>query len=120
MRRAALFVLSYPFFQGERMSKPNLKSQAKRKRELAKLGKRQAKDEKRALKKAEQRTGPEVPVVAPVVAAAPAPAKPKSALAAILAGQPVITAPVAAKPLTLEAAVERWKNSKIGAAKPRR
>ena len=100
------------------MSKPNLKSQAKRKRELAKLGKRQAKDEKRALKKAELRTGPEVPVVAPVVAAAPA--KPKSALAAILAGQPVITAPVAAKPLTLEAAVERWKNSKVGAAKPRR
>jgi hypothetical protein len=32
----------------------------------------------------------------------------------------VITAPVAAKPLTLQAAVERWKNSKVGAAKPRR
>ena len=38
------------------MSKPNLKSQAKRKRELAKLGKRQAKDEKRALRKAERAT----------------------------------------------------------------
>ncbi len=102
------------------MSKPNLKSQAKRKRELAKLGKRQAKDEKRALKKAELRPGSEVPVVAPAAVAAAAPAKPKSALAAILAGQPVIAAPVAAQPLTLQAAVERWKNSKVGAAKPRR
>jgi hypothetical protein len=100
------------------MSKPNLKSQAKRKRELAKLGKRQAKDDKRAAKKAELRPGADVPVVAAAVAAPPA--KPKSALAAILAGQPVITAPVAAKPLTLEAAVERWKNSKVGAVKPRR
>ena len=35
------------------MSKQNFKSQAKRKRELAKLDKRTAKDQKRAAKKAE-------------------------------------------------------------------
>jgi transposase len=45
------------------MAKPNLKSQAKRKRELAKKDKRQAKDEKRALRKAERtaRTAGEEP-----------------------------------------------------------
>ena len=36
------------------MSKPNLKAQAKRKRELAKKERRAAKDEKRALRKAER------------------------------------------------------------------
>ena len=36
------------------MSKQNFKSQAKRKRELAKLDKRQAKDQKRAQKRADE------------------------------------------------------------------
>jgi hypothetical protein len=68
------------------MSKPNLKSQAKRKRELAKLGKRQAKDQKRAERKAE-RAGPgDV-----VVTAAPAPTAPPAR-----AAQPGIRAAVAA------------------------
>jgi hypothetical protein len=40
------------------MAKPNLKAQAKRKRELAKKQKRAAKDEKRALRKAERTAQP--------------------------------------------------------------
>ncbi|HUQ50901.1 MAG TPA: hypothetical protein VM692_01690 [Gammaproteobacteria bacterium] len=80
----------------------NFKSQAKRKRELAKLDKRQAKDQKRALRKAE-RSG-EAP--APEVAVAPKPVH-----------QPSNPTPTAArKPLTLAEAVERWKSSKV--AKP--
>ena len=45
------------------MSKQNFKSQAKRKRELAKLDKRTAKDQKRAAKKAEN----SVDVVTPLL-----------------------------------------------------
>lgn len=83
------------------MSKPNLKSQAKRKRELAKLGKRQAKDDKRAQRRAE-RSGEAVPVAA---------AQPANAIAGV---QPT------AAPRALSA-LERWKSAKPAAAsKPRR
>ena len=87
----------------------NFKSQAKRKRELAKLDKRQAKDQKRALRKAE-RSGADAaaPVVVTAPLARPMPAEHRSA---------VLTAP-AHQPLTLAQAVERWKNTKV--AKPKR
>jgi hypothetical protein len=84
-----------------------LKTQSKRIRELAKQNKRRAKDEKRALRKAE-RSGP---VVADVPAAvAPAPLAKPSANQAALAPS---------KPLTLAEAVERWKNTKVVKAKGR-
>jgi hypothetical protein len=88
----------------------NFKSQAKRKRELAKLDKRQAKDQKRALRKAE-RSGADV--AAPVAATAspiarPMPADHRAAM---------VTAPVH-QPMTLAQAVERWKNTKV--AKPKK
>jgi hypothetical protein len=86
------------------MSKQNFKSQAKRKRELAKLDKRQAKDQKRAARRGD----PADPAVAVAVAPALAVAVPLGTRAA---------APVAPKPLTLAEAVERWKNTKI--AKPK-
>jgi len=60
------------------MSKPNLKSQAKRKRELAKKDKRAQKDEKRAVRKAERSgrsgdevTAPEPEPVGPALAVPP-------------------------------------------------
>lgn len=86
----------------------HLKSQAKRKRELAKLDKRTAKDQKRAQRKAER--------------AGPSPAATATATATISAAPPVPAATVAAahKPLTLQSAVERWKNSRVAPAKPRR
>jgi hypothetical protein len=85
------------------MSKQNFKSQAKRKRELAKLDKRQAKDQKRALKRAEEG--------GPVVAVAVTPAAPVAARGA---------APVAApKPFSLAEAVERWKTTKVVKARVR-
>ena len=91
------------------MSKPNLKSQAKRKRELAKLDKRQAKDLKRAEKRAERAgTGD---VVTAVVTPTPQIARVVPAGARVAA-----VAPPAPKPLTLAAAVEQWKSAKI--AKP--
>jgi hypothetical protein len=84
------------------MSKQNFKSQAKRKRELAKLDKRQAKDQKRAAKKAEgSDTG--------VVVAAVAPVGPSLAVSRAVA--PAATP--APAPLTLAQVVERWKNTKI-------
>jgi len=90
------------------MSKQNLKSQAKRKRELAKLGKRQAKDEKRALRKAERSepvaTG--VPAARPAVVGAAPPPK-----VALVGARPAAAPPPA--PLTLAAAVQRWKTSKV-------
>jgi hypothetical protein len=83
------------------MSKPNLKSQAKRKRELAKLGKRQAKDEKRALRKAERAGSPE-PVSSP--ASSPTGAK----------------TPLPGAPQSLAEAARRWAESKAPTTKPRR
>jgi hypothetical protein len=83
----------------------NFKSQAKRKRELAKLDKRQAKDQKRALRKAEK-SGVTV-AAAPAVAIVAVPKPPSLGRFALPAAAPV------AKPLTLEEAVQRWKTSKI-------
>jgi hypothetical protein len=89
----------------------NFKSQAKRKRELAKLDKRQAKDQKRAIRKAE-RSGLGVDVApAPAVVAAPQ-------LAVARDRPPPPGAVAARKPLTLAEAVERWKNTKV--AKPKK
>jgi hypothetical protein len=88
------------------MPKQNFKSHEKRKRELAKLDKRQAKDQKRALKRTE---GSE-----PVATLSSAPG-------AVLPGRVVpgvAVAPAVAKPLTLAEAVERWKNTKL--VKPKR
>jgi hypothetical protein len=87
------------------MPKQNFKSHAKRKRELAKLDKRQAKDQKRALQKAQQS---DVGVAVEAVAIA---APPPGARAA-----PGITPKV---PLTLAEAVERWKNTRVVKAKTR-
>ena len=88
------------------MPKQNFKSHEKRKRELAKLDKRQAKDQKRALKRTE---GSE-PVAA--LSSTPSAVLP----ARVVAG--VAPAPAVAKPLTLAEAVERWKNTKL--VKPKR
>jgi hypothetical protein len=81
------------------------KTQTKRNREAAKLAKRQAKDQKRALRKAEK-AGEVVATPTAVAAVVPTPLA--------HARQPVS----ASKPLTLAEAVERWKNTKI--AKPKR
>ena len=86
----------------------NFKSQAKRKRELAKLDKRQAKDQKRALRKAE-RSGVDINAQAPIVAVVTRPI-PNQRL--------MPDAPAVRKPLTLAEAVERWRNTKVG--KPKR
>jgi hypothetical protein len=83
------------------------KTQSKRIRELAKQNKRRAKDEKRALRKAE-RSGPAVADVP--AASAPAPLPKSSTTQAALAPS---------KPLTLAEAVERWKNTKVVKAKGR-
>lgn len=77
------------------------KSLAKRKRELAKLDKRQAKDQRRALRRAARVEGGDA-TSAPAMAAAAQPT-PASAVA---------TAAVS-KPLTLAEAVERWRNTKV-------
>jgi hypothetical protein len=91
---------------------PNFKSAAKRKRELAKLDKRQAKDQKRALRKAE-RSGPEVGTTTATATIATA-TQPMRA-----SNRPeALTDPVRA-PLTLAEAVERWKNTKIVRPKKR-
>ena len=82
------------------MSKQNFKSQAKRKRELAKLDKRTAKDQTRAAKKAEGSD-------AVAVVGAVAPAAPLAGAARAAAAAP---APAA---LTLAQVVERWKNTKV-------
>jgi hypothetical protein len=85
------------------MSK-NVKAQAKRKRELAKLEKRQAKDQKRALRKTERAQPMGTPIV-PTLAQPPAPPPPQSVVAAgRLEARP---------PLTLAEAVQRWKTSRI-------
>jgi hypothetical protein len=88
------------------------KTQGKRQRELAKLNKRKAKDEKRAARKAE-RSG------TPALAATPAPvvAVVKPATPSYLGGLPA-PAP-APKALTLAEAVQRWKSTKVVKAKAR-
>jgi hypothetical protein len=87
------------------MPKQNFKSHAKRKRELAKLDKRQAKDQKRAAQRAEQ-SGADV-AVEPV------------ATPAATSGARALPGVTPKAPLTLAEAVERWKNTKIVKAKPR-
>lgn len=86
----------------------NFKSAAKRKRELAKLDKRNAKDQKRAVRKAERaRTGSTAPALTITTAAPQRPA-----------GHGVgADAAAASKPLTLAEVVQRWKNTKVGNAK---
>jgi hypothetical protein len=79
------------------------KSQTKRNREAAKLAKRQAKDQKRALRKAE-RAGNDVALQA----VTPTPPRP-----VVVRGTAALD-----KPLTLAEAVERWKRTKV--AKPQR
>ncbi len=89
---------------------PNFKSAAKRKRELAKLDKRQAKDQKRALRKAE-RSGPEVGTPAVTIPAATQPMR--------ASNRPEALTHAVRAPLTLAEAVERWKNTKIVRPKKR-
>jgi hypothetical protein len=86
----------------------NFKSAAKRKRELAKLDKRQAKEQKRAVRKAERS--------AVVIGAA---TQPSARLAQPLLAEPrhaAVAAP-ARKPKTLAEAVELWRTTKV---KPRK
>ena len=91
------------------------KSQTKRRRELAKLDKRKAKDEKRALRKAERSASASGAVVsaAPLTAAAPV----RPPIPNRQTGAPAEAS--ARKPLTLAEAVERWKATKVVKAKPR-
>jgi hypothetical protein len=92
------------------------KTQSKRIRELAKQNKRRAKDEKRALRKAE-RSGSTVTAVSAVAPAAVTAPPPKPATVGRYA---VVAAPaVERKPLTLAEAVERWKSTKVVKAKGR-
>lgn len=85
----------------------NFKSQAKRKRELAKLDKRHAKDQRRALRKAE-RSGTNVAAAAPTAGGA----QPTDGL------QAAQNKDLVRKPLTLAEAAERWKNTRL--VKPKR
>jgi hypothetical protein len=87
---------------------PNFKSAAKRKRELAKLDKRQAKEQKRAVRKAE-RSGADVGGATVPTAALAEPV--------LATHRPPHAAP-ARKPMTLAEAVELWKKTKV--AKPNR
>jgi hypothetical protein len=88
------------------------KTQGKRQRELAKLNKRRAKDEKRAQRKAERSGSPLAPATPVPTVAAPKPVPPS------YFGGPVAPAP-ARKPMTLEEAVQRWKATKVVKAKTR-
>ena len=87
----------------------NFKSAAKRKRELAKLDKRQAKDQKRALRKAE-RSGPNLGTPAATIAATPL---------TRARDRPTPQTGAVSKLLTLAEAVERWKNTKVVQPKKR-
>jgi hypothetical protein len=87
----------------------NFKSPSKRQREQAKLDKRQAKDRKRAVRKAE-RSGAAAGVPAAVTAAVAPPTR-RDHL-------PNPGTSPAHKPMTLADAVERWKKTKP--AKPKR
>jgi hypothetical protein len=90
----------------------NFKSQAKRKRELAKLDKRQAKDQKRALRRVE-RAGGDIAAAAPSASVAVVPRPLPVAQHSAMAG-----AAPERTPLTLAEVVQRWKNTKV--AKPKR
>jgi hypothetical protein len=85
-----------------------IKSQAKRKRELAKLDKRQAKEQKRAQKKAADRSDADNST--PTLAVAPI------GQSAAASRAPVVSAAPAPRPMTLAEAAERWKSMKV--AKP--
>lgn len=82
----------------------NFKSAAKRKRELAKLDKRHAKEQKRALRKAE-RPGTDVGAVALTPTT--------TAQSPHVGHPPALSSASANKPLTLTEAVERWKNTRV-------
>lgn len=86
------------------------KSIGKRKRELAKLDKRQAKEQKRALRKAE-RSGADVNAPTPTIASAAQPT--------LKGSRPAPGTASAHKPTTLAEAVERWKKTKVETAKKR-
>ena len=86
----------------------NFKSAAKRKRELAKLDKRHAKDQKRALRKAE-RSGAAVDPTATTVQVV---AKP------ILANHQPAPGTTVRTPMTLAEAVNVWRGMKL--AKPKK
>lgn len=88
----------------------NFKSQAKRKRELAKLDKRQAKEQKRALRKAE-RSAVDVDAPAPGIAPVAQPEQRHH--------RPPLGAATVRTPLTLAEAVERWRNTKVEKPKKR-
>ena len=86
------------------------KSAAKRKRELAKLDKRQAKDQKRAVRKAERSAangGAAMPTSASVV------------VQALLRPGPAQAAAPTRTPMTLAQVVEKWKNTKVVKPKKR-
>ena len=88
------------------MPKQNFKSHAKRKRELAKLDKRTAKDQKRAAKKAEN----SVDVVSHACDCGPGRvAAPKAPFPGM---RPAAVVPPKV-PLTLAEMALRWKNTKI-------
>ena len=85
------------------------KSAAKRKRELAKLDKRNAKDQKRAARKAERaRAG---------IVTQPVPIKAATQLRPV--DSRVEKEAATLSPLTLAEAVERWKTTKVGHSKTR-
>lgn len=84
----------------------NFNSAAKRKRELAKLDKRHAKDQKRAVRKAERSGNVGAALVQSAVIAEPLLAK----------QQPAPGAAPARRPTTLTEAVEVWRRTKV--AKP--
>jgi hypothetical protein len=87
------------------------KTQSKRNRELAKLNKRRAKDEKRALRKAERSASNAAAV--PPVTMTPA-TKPAAD------SRPTVAPTISAgKPLTLAEAVERWKATQVVKTKRR-
>jgi hypothetical protein len=87
----------------------NFKSAAKRKRELAKLDKRQAKEQKRAVRRAERSA---------VVIGAATPTSAIVAQPAFAKHRPPSAGPASVRPTTLAEAVELWKNTKVG--KPRK
>ena len=89
------------------------KTQSKRHRELPKLNKRRAKDEKRALRKAERSaSASDAPVVAPapVAVVTKPPVTPRYGMPAPVPER---------KPLTFAEAVERWKATKVVKTKTR-
>jgi hypothetical protein len=88
----------------------NFKSAAKRKRELAKLDKRQAKEQRRAVRRAERSAagiGAPTPATSALVAQ-PAFAKQRHSSAP----------PASPRPTTLAEAVELWRTTKV--VKPRK